>query len=73
VIIFFKGNYLRTALWLAFYFSVPVALFDFITVGILQGHGLHYLKTHWYLTIAYFYVWINLPLIGSALQKLRGK
>ncbi len=73
VIIFFKGNYAKTALWLAFYFSVPVALFDYITVGIIQGNGLHYLKTHWYLTIAYFYVWINLPLVGLALRELRGK
>jgi hypothetical protein len=73
VIIFFKGNYLNTALWLAFYTSVPVALFDFISVGILQKQGLHYLTSHWYLTIAYFYVWINLPLVGLALQKFKEK
>lgn len=71
VIIFFKGNFFKTALWLAFYTSVPVVFFDFITLGIIQGQGLQYLKTHWYLTIAYFYVWINLPLVGLALQRLK--
>jgi hypothetical protein len=73
VIIFLKGNYVKTGWWLAFYTSVPVVFLDFVAVGLLQGQGLHYLKTHWYLTIAYFYVWINLPLIGLALQKFREK
>lgn len=70
VIIFLKGNYLQTGLWMAFYASVPVFIFDFIAVGIIQNQGLLFLKSHWYITIAYFYVWIELPLIGLALQKL---
>jgi hypothetical protein len=70
VLIFLKGNYLQTAFWMAFYASIPVFIFDFIVVGIVQDHGLSFLKSHWYITIAYFYVWIDLPLIGLALQKL---
>ncbi len=32
--------------------------------------GLFFLKSHWYITIGYFYVWIDLPLVGLALRKL---
>jgi hypothetical protein len=70
VVIFLGGNYIKTALWMAFYASVPLFIYDYITVGIIQGQGLHFLKSHWYITIAYFYVWIELPLIGLALRKL---
>lgn len=70
VLIFLESNYLHTAFWMAFYASVPLFIFDFITVGIVQGQGILFLKSHWYITIAYFYVWIELPLIGLALQKL---
>ena len=70
VIIFLKGNYVQTAFWLAFYASVPLFIFDFIAVGIVQGQGLLFIKSHWYITIAYFYVWIELPLVGLALQEL---
>ena len=70
VLIFIKGNYLQTAFWMVFYVSIPVFIFDFIVVGIVQNHGLSFLKSHWYITIAYFYVWIDLPLIGLALQKI---
>lgn len=70
VIIFLKGNYFQTGFWMAFYASVPVFILDFIAVGVIQDQGLLFLKSHWYITIAYFYVWIELPLIGLALQKL---
>ena len=70
VIIFLKGDYLQTALWFAFYASVPLFVFDYIAVGIVQGQGLFFLKSHWYITIAYFYVWVELPLVGLALREL---
>ncbi len=70
VVIFLGGNYIKIALWMAFYASVPLFIYDYITVGIIQGQGLYFLKSHWYITVAYFYVWIELPLIGLALRKL---
>ncbi|NOR43566.1 MAG: hypothetical protein GQ572_09535 [Gammaproteobacteria bacterium] len=73
VIVFFGGDYFKTSLWFSFYASVPLFLLDFIVVGLYQGQGFHYLITHWYITIAYFYVWIELPLIGQALRKLTTK
>jgi hypothetical protein len=73
VIIFLGGDYFKTSLWFSFYASVPLFLLDFIVVGLYQGQGFHYLITHWYITIAYFYVWIELPLIGQAIRKLTTK
>jgi len=69
-LLFLGGDYFKTALWAAFYASVPVFILDYIVVGVIRGEGFHFLITHWYITIAYFYVWIELPLIGLALQKI---
>ena len=71
VLIFMGGDYVRTSLWLAFYASAPLFFYDFIVVGIIGGEGLHFIVTHWYISLAYLYVWLILPLVGLALQKFR--
>ncbi len=68
--VFIKVTFLRASVWLAFYASVPAFILDFIFVGIVNGEGLHFLVSHWYLTLGYFAVWIELPLIGKSLEKL---
>jgi hypothetical protein len=67
---FIKVTFLRASVWLAFYSSVPAFILDFIFVGLVEGEGLHFLASHWYLTLGYFVVWIELPLIGKSLEKL---
>ena len=67
------GNYIKTALWVAFYASVPLFIIDYIIIGLIKGEGLKFLFSHWYLSIAYLYVWIEIPIIGLALKKLRNK
>ena len=69
VLIFMNGNYVKTSLWFAFYASVPLSIYDFIVVGVIGGEGFHFIVTHWYISLAYLYVWIILPLVGLALQK----
>ena len=69
VLIFMNGNYVKTSLWFAFYASVPLCIYDFIVVGVIGGEGFHFIVTHWYISLAYLYVWIILPLVGLALQK----
>lgn len=69
LLIFIGHDYFRTAIWLAFYWSVPLFIPDAITVGILKGEGLHFLTSHWYASIAYLYVWIELPIIALAIRK----
>jgi hypothetical protein len=65
------GDYVRTSCWFAFYASVPLFIYDFVLEGLIGGEGLGFLVSHWYLTIAYLYVWIVLPVIGRALAELR--
>jgi hypothetical protein len=42
-----------------------------IVCGIIQGLGLHVYLSHWYLTIAYGYVWIVMPVMGFTLERFR--
>jgi hypothetical protein len=71
VLVFMGGDYLRTALWMAFYASVPLFTYDFIIEGVIHGEGFRYLVSHWYLTLGYVLVWIELPLLGLALKSLK--
>ena len=71
--IFLKGNYFKISLWFAFYASVLIFILDFIVVGIIQHHGISFLFSHWWLAIAYVYVWINLPLVGLAMNRIHWK
>lgn len=70
-ILFLGGDMVKTGWWTAFYFSAPLFFLDYLVVGWHQGEGLDFLKSHWYLTGAYIYVWVELPVIGLALRKLR--
>jgi hypothetical protein len=71
VLTFMGGDYVRISLWLAFYASAPLFFYDLIVVGIIGGEGLHFIVTHWYISLAYLYVWLILPLVGLALQRFR--
>lgn len=70
VLTFIKRPFLRTSLWFAFYSSIPLFLLDYIFVGVLKHEGFHFLVSYWYLTIGYFWVWIELPVIGKTLEQL---
>jgi hypothetical protein len=62
-------NYFLHSIWFAFYGSVPLALLDYVYLHGIKGYDFSYLSTHWYLTIFYFIVWIEMPLIGYYLEK----
>ena len=70
VILFLGGDYFKVSIWFAFYASVLIFVMDFIVVGLIEGHGISFLISHWPQTIAYVYVWIPLPLVGIALKKI---
>lgn len=67
---FMNEDFLKIGLWTAFYASIPLFALDFTIEGLIKGEGLYYLISHWYLSIAYIYVWIEFPLLGIALKKL---
>lgn len=70
LIIFLGGDYFKTSLWIAFYASVEVFILDFLVVGIIEGKGISFLISHWYLTIGYIEVWIIMPLVGLTVNIL---
>lgn len=57
------------ALWLSFYFTVPLALYDFLYCGLYLGEGMKFLLTYWYLTIYYVIPWVLLPLVAVRLNR----
>jgi hypothetical protein len=64
-----EKKYFVHSLWFAFYSSVPLAIFDYIYLHLIKGYDYSYLLTHWYLTIFYFIVWVEIPWIGFYLER----
>ena len=69
VLSFIGADYFKTSIWFSFYASVLVFVLDYIVVGLIQGNGIHFLLSHWPLTLGYFYVWVSIPLVGIALKR----
>jgi len=59
------------AIWLAFYFTVPLAVYDWIYCGLYLGHGAQFISTYWYLSVYYLIPWILFPLVALLLNRLR--
>jgi hypothetical protein len=62
------GQRRSLATWLAFYFTLPLALLDYAYCGIYLGHGLAFLFRYWYLTVYYIVPWLILIPIGYRLS-----
>ena len=62
---------LATACWLAFYFTVPLAVYDWLYCGHYLGHGVQFISKYWYLTVYYVIPWILLPLMALLLNHTR--
>ena len=63
----------KTAMWLTLYASILPFLLDYIVVGIYFKTGWGFLSSHWYLTIGYNTVWVIIPPIGLAIEKIKTK
>lgn len=59
-----QGRRRTLAVWLAFYFTVPLAVLDYAYCGVYLGHGLGFLSRYWYLTVYYVIPWMVLIPIG---------
>jgi hypothetical protein len=62
---------LRVALLLAFYFTVPLALYDWLYCGLYLGHGIQFISRYWYLSVYYAIPWVLLPLVALLLNRTR--
>lgn len=64
-----KEDYFKDSVWFALCLSIPYMIYDMIYLGIIGGYGLGYMRTFWFLTIFYFIVLIEVPIIGYLMQK----
>jgi len=64
-----SGRRLRVSAWIAFYFTVPLAVYDWLYCGVYLGHGMKFVVTFWYLSVYYAIPWILLPAIALMLDR----
>lgn len=60
---------LARSLWIAFYVTVPLAIYDWFYCGVFLGHGLHFLVRYWYVSVYYVIPWIMLPACALVLNR----
>ena len=60
---------LRVSAWFAFYFTVPLAIYDWLYCGVYLGHGLQFLSRFWYLSVYYAIPWVVLPTVALMLNR----
>jgi hypothetical protein len=60
---------LTISLWYAFYFTIPLAVYDGFYCGLYLGYGLKFLTVFWFLSIFYLIPWLLFPLIASLLNQ----
>jgi hypothetical protein len=60
---------LTVALWMAFYFTVPLAVYDWLYCGLYQGHGVRFISVYWYLSVYYVIPWLLFPLVALLLNR----
>lgn len=61
------------SLWLAFYITVPLFVYDLVYCGYYLGYGINFLWEYWYLTIYYIIPWLILPPTGWWIDQRRKK
>ena len=59
---------LRVSAWFAFYFTVPLAIYDWLFCGVYLGHGTQFLSRLWYLSVYYAIPWVVLPTVALMLD-----
>lgn len=59
-----------TLVWMAFYFTVPLLVYDYLYLAVHQSRGWSFLVSHWYLTIFYVIPWAVVPLANWRAQKM---
>jgi hypothetical protein len=63
----------RRAVALAFYFTVPLFLYDLAYCGIHLGHGLGFVVPYWYLTAYYVVPWVLFPATALGIDRLEAR
>jgi hypothetical protein len=65
-----QQNRLTIAFWYAFYFTVPLLIYDSLYCGLYLGYGINFITVFWFLSIYYIVPWILFPTIVLILNRL---
>lgn len=65
------GRGLAVSLWLSFYITVPLFVYDLAYCGYYLGHGIGFVREYWYLTAYYVLPWLLFPLTGWWVDRRR--
>ena len=60
---------LKVSAWFAFYFTLPLAIYDWLYCGVHLGHGMQFLSRFWYLSVYYAIPWVVLPTVALMLNR----
>lgn len=66
------GRRLAVSLWMAFYFTVPLAIYDWLYCGVFLRHELAFVSRYWYVSVYYVIPWILLPACVAWLNRRPG-
>ncbi len=64
-----RSRRLKVSAWFAFYFTVPLAIYDWLYCGVYLGHGMQFLSRFWYLSVYYAIPWAVLPTVALVLNR----
>jgi len=64
-----NGRHLKNALWLAFYLTLPLFIYDYLLLGWYKGLGIKFVFPYWYLTVFYFSFWLQFPFVGWRMEQ----
>ena len=59
---------LNVSAWIAFYFTVPLAIYDWLYCGVFLGHGMQFLGRFWYLSVYYVIPWVLMRIVALVLN-----
>jgi hypothetical protein len=57
------------AIWYAFYFTMPLLIYDILYCGIYLAYGINFLSVFWFLSIYYLIPWVLFPIIVLVLNR----
>ena len=61
------------ALWYAFYFTVPLMIYDMVYCGIMLEYSMRYIVVFWFLSVYYIIPWILFPAIAILISQNRSE
>ena len=64
-------KHLVNSCWLALYLTLPLFVYDYLLLAVYKELGIGFVIPYWYLTFFYVSFWIQFPLVGWWMQRIK--